>query len=240
MFILVFGVISRFIPLGAYIALLVNLVLMIVLGVKGNDWTWRNKHWESVERFKKVQRRWAVWFLILLIIPVVGLAASVVLSALNTARQKGLQERQTQTSPQEQTVPAPQQTALTTKTINGITVSYPAGWSLTQQSSSFALAYTQNGDTEAIIQVTSAQLGATSFEAVVQQFLNGIPGKKGTLVSNTQTTFAGKQAERIVWEATNGKGVAIEYTTQLVNGGATLYLINYVANKDQQIGREAG
>lgn len=33
----------------------------IVLGVKGNEWAWRAKKWESVEQFKKVQRRWRVW-----------------------------------------------------------------------------------------------------------------------------------------------------------------------------------
>jgi hypothetical protein len=40
---------------------LVNLVMPFVLGAKGSSWAWRNKHWESVEQFKAVQRSWARW-----------------------------------------------------------------------------------------------------------------------------------------------------------------------------------
>ena len=51
---------------GTYIALLaliplVGLVMIFVLGAKGNEWAWRNKTWESVEHFKRVQRSWAWW-----------------------------------------------------------------------------------------------------------------------------------------------------------------------------------
>ena len=56
-----------------YIALLtlvplVNWVMVFVVGFKGNEWAWRNKRWDSVEHFKKVQRSWAKWGLILLVI----------------------------------------------------------------------------------------------------------------------------------------------------------------------------
>ncbi len=34
-------------------------IMAFVLAVKGNEWAWRNKKWESVERFKQVQRNWA-------------------------------------------------------------------------------------------------------------------------------------------------------------------------------------
>lgn len=51
---------------GTYIALLslipvVHLAMMFVLGVKGNEWAWRNKDWKSVEEFHRAQRRWAAW-----------------------------------------------------------------------------------------------------------------------------------------------------------------------------------
>jgi len=47
-----------------YIALLalipvVGLVMIFVLGAKGNEWAWRNKRWPSVEEFKRVQKTWA-------------------------------------------------------------------------------------------------------------------------------------------------------------------------------------
>jgi hypothetical protein len=32
----------------------------IVLGARGSRWAWRNKRWESVARFRAVQRRWAI------------------------------------------------------------------------------------------------------------------------------------------------------------------------------------
>jgi hypothetical protein len=34
---------------------------MLVLGAKGSTWAWRNGRWDSVEHFKRVQRRWAIW-----------------------------------------------------------------------------------------------------------------------------------------------------------------------------------
>ena len=40
---------------------LVGLVMIFVLGAKGSRWAWRNGHWDSVEHFKHVQRRWAIW-----------------------------------------------------------------------------------------------------------------------------------------------------------------------------------
>jgi len=51
---------------NTYIALLtlipiVGLVMLFVLGAKGSRWAWRNGRWDSVEHFKRVQRRWAIW-----------------------------------------------------------------------------------------------------------------------------------------------------------------------------------
>ena len=37
----------------------VGLIMSVVLGVKGNEWAWQNRRWESVEQFNKVQRKWA-------------------------------------------------------------------------------------------------------------------------------------------------------------------------------------
>lgn len=50
---------------GTFIALLcfvplVGLVMMFVLGAKGSAWAWRNKRWDGVEHFRRVQRRWAI------------------------------------------------------------------------------------------------------------------------------------------------------------------------------------
>jgi hypothetical protein len=39
----------------------VNIIMPFVLGAKGSAWAWRNRHWESTEAFKAVQRKWALW-----------------------------------------------------------------------------------------------------------------------------------------------------------------------------------
>jgi len=38
-----------------------GFIMAIVLGVKGSEWAWRNKRWDSVEHFKRTQRTWAKW-----------------------------------------------------------------------------------------------------------------------------------------------------------------------------------
>jgi len=52
-------------------------VWAIVLGIKGREWAWRNKKWNSVEDFKNTQRPWdiagivlfAIWVVAIVIIP---------------------------------------------------------------------------------------------------------------------------------------------------------------------------
>ena len=39
---------------------LVGFVMVFVLGAKGSRWAWRNGRWDSVEHFKRVQRKWAI------------------------------------------------------------------------------------------------------------------------------------------------------------------------------------
>ena len=51
---------------NTFIALLtlvpiVGFVMLFVLGAKGSRWAWRNGRWDSVEHFKRVQRLWAIW-----------------------------------------------------------------------------------------------------------------------------------------------------------------------------------
>jgi len=53
----------------------VGFVMAIVLGVKGNEWAWRYKKWDSIEHFKRTQSTWTKWG--------VGLAvAGIILSIL--------------------------------------------------------------------------------------------------------------------------------------------------------------
>lgn len=67
-----------------YIALLmfvplVNLGVFVMLGLRGNEWAWRNRRWDSVEHFQRVQRQWAIAGLALV---VAGLAVGVLAAML--------------------------------------------------------------------------------------------------------------------------------------------------------------
>ena len=35
-------------------------IVSIVLGIKGNEWAWTNKKWDSIEHFKRTQRTWGM------------------------------------------------------------------------------------------------------------------------------------------------------------------------------------
>ncbi|WP_211232031.1 pilin [Pseudoduganella violaceinigra] len=38
-----------------------GFIMAIVLGVKGREWAWQNKRWDSIEHFNRVQRLWSIW-----------------------------------------------------------------------------------------------------------------------------------------------------------------------------------
>jgi hypothetical protein len=60
----------------------VGVVVSIYLGVKGRELAWRNKRWESVEQFNRVQRTWSIWALVLTLGVVgIGILAAIALPA---------------------------------------------------------------------------------------------------------------------------------------------------------------
>lgn len=71
----------------SYIGLLalipyIGLVFAIYLGIKGRELAWKNKEWESVEHFQRVQKKWSVWGVCLLLVPaVVGILAAILIPA---------------------------------------------------------------------------------------------------------------------------------------------------------------
>jgi len=65
-----------------YIALLtfvplIGIFMPFVLGFKGNAWAWRNKKWDSIEHFQRVQKKWAMWGVIMLVFSLLVSAGSV-------------------------------------------------------------------------------------------------------------------------------------------------------------------
>jgi len=72
---------------GTYIALLslipyAGIIMAIILGIKGNEWAWRNKRWDNVEHFKRVQRKWAIAGLIVVGIAILGIIAAIIIPML--------------------------------------------------------------------------------------------------------------------------------------------------------------
>jgi hypothetical protein len=58
----------------------VGFVVAIVLGIKGREWAWQNKEWESVEQFLAVQKKWAFWGVVLLVVPaILGILAAIII-----------------------------------------------------------------------------------------------------------------------------------------------------------------
>jgi hypothetical protein len=64
------------------------IIMMFVLGAKGREWAWQNKHWDSVAAFNQTQKTWGMVGLILAIIGIVLavlwfiLIGAVVISAI--------------------------------------------------------------------------------------------------------------------------------------------------------------
>lgn len=59
----------------------IGFIMAFVLGFKGREWAWRNKKWESVEHFQRVQRKWSMWSLVFVAIALIGIIAAIALPA---------------------------------------------------------------------------------------------------------------------------------------------------------------
>jgi hypothetical protein len=60
----------------------VGLIVAVYLGIKGRELAWRNKRWDSLEHFNRVQRSWSKWALIIFVgAAVLGILAAIALPA---------------------------------------------------------------------------------------------------------------------------------------------------------------
>jgi hypothetical protein len=62
-----------FISLLAFIPL-VNIIMFIVLGMKGSEWAWKARKWESVEIFVSSQKKWkpfGILFFVLMMLRII-------------------------------------------------------------------------------------------------------------------------------------------------------------------------
>ena len=71
---------------------IIGFVMMIVLGMRGNEWAWQNKHWESAEQFLHEQKVWSKWGIryavLLLILGLLGFILSPILTILASMHYK--------------------------------------------------------------------------------------------------------------------------------------------------------
>ena len=66
----------------------IGFVMMFVLGLRGNEWAWQNKRWESVEQFLHEQNIWSKWgirlAIVFLILGILGFILSPILMLLRS------------------------------------------------------------------------------------------------------------------------------------------------------------
>jgi hypothetical protein len=56
----------------------VNIPVSIWLGMNGREQAWRNRHWDSIDHFNRVQRQWSQWA-VCIILGYVGIVALIML-----------------------------------------------------------------------------------------------------------------------------------------------------------------
>jgi len=68
---------QTFIALLVFIPFFGILIMPFVLGAKGSKWAWRNGRWDSVAHFKRVQRLWAIWGVVIWL-AMIGLFGAII------------------------------------------------------------------------------------------------------------------------------------------------------------------
>ncbi len=60
----------------------IGIIVVFYLGFKGRELAWRNKRWDSLEHFQRVQRAWSKWALILFVgVFLIGILAAIAIPA---------------------------------------------------------------------------------------------------------------------------------------------------------------
>jgi len=72
----------------------VNFVWVFVCGSKGKEWAWRNKKWDDIEHFKRVQRKWSIAVLWLFLPVMILVTAAVAVPAYNSYVEKSREARE--------------------------------------------------------------------------------------------------------------------------------------------------
>lgn len=65
-----------------------GLIVAIKLGLNGRESAWQNVHWDSLEHFNKIQKRWSICGICLFVVPCVAIIAIEVPSKYEDQNQK--------------------------------------------------------------------------------------------------------------------------------------------------------
>ena len=56
----------------------IALIMIFVLGAKGNEWAWQSKRWDNIEHFRRTQRTWRNWAIVALVLNIIlGLVLAI-------------------------------------------------------------------------------------------------------------------------------------------------------------------
>ena len=57
-----------------------GFIMAIILGLKGREWAWKNKRWDSLEHFNRVQKKWSFWGVLITLVPAtIGILAAIII-----------------------------------------------------------------------------------------------------------------------------------------------------------------
>ena len=59
----------------------IGFLVSIYLGVKGRELAWRNKRWDDLDHFQRVQKRWSAWGVGFIVIAILGIVAAIAIPA---------------------------------------------------------------------------------------------------------------------------------------------------------------
>ena len=79
---LVAGFLGQIMTRVAHIPIPLGLIGPIYCGLKGNEWAWQGRRWESIQQFRETQRVWVIWGIVIVAVGIViGIIAGIVIAA---------------------------------------------------------------------------------------------------------------------------------------------------------------
>jgi hypothetical protein len=67
----------------------VGWIMVFWLGFKGREMAWKNKQWDSLEHFNRVQRKWSQWGVGITVVALIGILASMAVPAYHDHTTRG-------------------------------------------------------------------------------------------------------------------------------------------------------